>query len=74
MVEALNLAGFQRHQVGRRAGMLDRLAGLGVLDLLDAVGGEERDLLALQLASHSINSFAGTGNPSTCCLSRQARA
>jgi hypothetical protein len=74
VVEALDLAVLGRDQVGGRAGLLDRLAGLGVLDLLDAVGSEERDLLTLQLASHAINSFAGTEDASTSCLSRQARA
>jgi hypothetical protein len=52
VVEALDLARLQRHQVGGGPGLLDRLAGFGVFDLLDAVGGQERDLLSLQLACH----------------------
>jgi hypothetical protein len=59
VVEALDLPGLQRHQVHLRAGLFDRLAWFGVFDLLDAVGGEERDLLALQLASHAIHSSCG---------------
>jgi hypothetical protein len=61
VVEALDLASLQRHQVGGATGLLDRLAGLGVLDLLDAVGCEERDGLALQLACHVCSSCSRTG-------------
>jgi hypothetical protein len=53
VVEPLDLARLQRDQVGGAAGLLDRLARLGVLDLLDPVGGQERDGLALKLACHS---------------------
>jgi hypothetical protein len=47
VVEALDLAGLQRHQVRGGAGLLDRLAGVGVLDLLDSVSCQKRDLPAL---------------------------
>src|SRR4051812_8030288 len=52
VVEALDLALFEADELGRRAGLLERLAGLDELHLLDAVGGEDRDLLAVQLAWH----------------------
>jgi hypothetical protein len=55
VVEALDLTRVQRHQVGGGAGLLDRLAWFGIFDLLDAVSGEKRDPLALQLASHESN-------------------
>ena len=48
VVHRLDLSGFQRDQLGCGAGVLDRLARLLELDPLDAVGGEDRDLLALQ--------------------------
>ena len=51
VVEGLDLAVLERDQLRRPAGLLDRLPRLGQLDLLDAlVGGEERDLLALQFS------------------------
>src|SRR4051812_19646089 len=50
VVEGLDLAGVEADELGARAGLLERLARLGQLDLLDAVGGEDRDLLAVQLA------------------------
>src|SRR3954451_20674097 len=50
VVEGLDLAGVEAEELGARAGLLERLARLGQLDLLDAVGGEDRDLLAVQLA------------------------
>jgi hypothetical protein len=43
--------------VGGGTGLLDRLAGFGVFDLLNAVGGQERDGLALQLACHVLSSL-----------------
>jgi hypothetical protein len=53
VVEGLDLARVGRDQLGRATRVLDRLPGLGQLDLLDALGGdEERDPLALQLARH----------------------
>ncbi len=53
VVERLDLARLGRDQVGLGAGVLDRLARLGQLDLLDAlVRDEERDPLALQFISH----------------------
>ena len=52
VVEALDVAGLERDQLRRAAGLLDGLPRLGQLHLLDAVGGEERDRLALQLSGH----------------------
>jgi hypothetical protein len=57
VVEALDVVGLERQQVGGGTGLLDRLAGLGVFDLLNAVGGQERDRLALQLACHVLSSL-----------------
>jgi hypothetical protein len=59
VVEALDLARLEGHQLDLGAGLLDRLAGLGVLDLLDTIGGKERDLLPLQLAGHVSHSSCG---------------
>jgi hypothetical protein len=47
VVEALDLARLERDQMGGATGLLDRLAWFGVLDLLDPVGGQKRDGLAL---------------------------
>jgi len=52
VVEALDLALLQRDQHGLAAGLLDRLPGLGQLDLLDPVGRQERDALAAELVAH----------------------
>ena len=49
VVEALDVAGLERDQLRRAAGVLDGLPRIGQLHLLHAVGGEERDRLALQL-------------------------
>ena len=50
VVEGLDVAGLRGEQLGLRARRLDRLARRGQLDFLDAlVGGQEGDLLALQL-------------------------
>jgi hypothetical protein len=48
--KTLDLALFEADELGRRAGVVERLARLDELDLLHAVGGEDRDLLAVQLA------------------------
>ena len=47
VVEGLDLAVLDRDQLGLPAGLLDGLPRLGQLHLLDALGGEERDRLAL---------------------------
>ena len=47
VVEGLDLAVFDRDQLGLAARLLDRLPRLGQLHLLHALGGEERDRLAL---------------------------
>ena len=44
----------ERQQLGRAAGVLDRLARLDELDLLDAVGGDDRDLLSVQVLRHAL--------------------
>jgi hypothetical protein len=49
VVEGLDAAGLQADQLGLGAGVLDRVARAGQLDLLDAVGGQDRDPLAVQL-------------------------
>src|SRR3954468_3038916 len=52
-LKALDLALLDREQLRCPAGLLDRLPRLGQLDLLDHVGGDERDALAIQLAGHA---------------------
>jgi hypothetical protein len=47
VVEALDLTFLERDEVDVRPCLLDRLPWLGELDLLDHVGGEERNLLAV---------------------------
>ena len=61
VVEALDLAGLQRHELRLSAGFLHGLPRLRQLDLFDHVGREERDLLALQLVRHgsSLRRFHG---------------
>jgi bacterioferritin len=44
--------GLEADELGRGALVLERLARLGELDLLDAVGRQDRDLLAFELACH----------------------
>jgi hypothetical protein len=53
MVEALDGPCLERDHVHLRTGRFDGLARLGVLDLLDPVGHQEGDPLALQLGCHS---------------------
>jgi len=48
VVHTLDLAGLERDQLGRGAGLLERFARFGQLDLLDAVARQHRDLLALE--------------------------
>jgi len=56
MVHRLDLAIGDRQQIDLRAGVPDGLAGLLELDLLDAIGGEDRDLPGLQLGGrHQIS-------------------
>ena len=58
VVEGLHLAVVGREQLGRGAGLLDRLPRLGELHLLDALrGDEERDALAIELAGRRGFSF-----------------
>jgi hypothetical protein len=52
VVEALDLAVVEADELGLRAGLLERLARLDELHLLDAVGGEDRDLPAFELSGH----------------------
>ena len=53
MIEGLDLARRRGDEKRLGAGLLDRLARLGQLDLLDALLGYEKcDPLALQLCSH----------------------
>ena len=59
VVHGLDLAALQRQQLDLGAGLAHRLARSLELDLLDAVGGEDRDLLALQLIGHGGCSFGG---------------
>jgi hypothetical protein len=54
VVHRLDLAGLDRQQLGLRSGVLDRLAWPLELDLLDAVGGKDRDRLALQFTCHLV--------------------
>ena len=53
VVERLHLAVLDRDELRRAAGLLDRLPGLRQLHLLDALGGQERDLLAVQFITHT---------------------
>src|SRR5439155_13445163 len=56
--EHLDVTLLGRDQLDGRARVLERLARLGVLDLLDAlVGGEDRDALALEVVGHRSTSF-----------------
>src|SRR5919202_4624345 len=57
MLEALDLAGLDGEQLGLAARLLDCLPRLDQLDLLDPVGGEEGDPLALKLVRHDPPSF-----------------
>src|SRR5206468_8892463 len=50
VVEPTDLAVVDRDQLGLRSGRLERLARLRQLDLLEHVGREDRDPLAVQLA------------------------
>src|SRR6185436_6714183 len=52
VVEALDLARLEAHELGCRARVLERLARLGELNLLDAVRREDRDLRAIKPAGH----------------------
>jgi hypothetical protein len=53
VVEGLDLLGLRRDHVDMSAGLLDRLARLGELDLLNAlIGHQQRDALALQFFRH----------------------
>jgi len=67
VVEALDLPRLEAHELGRRARVLERLARLGELHLLDAVRREDRDLLAIKLAGHvgspCLARFVPTGVP-----------
>src|SRR5439155_1081514 len=53
VVEHLDVTLLGRDQLDGRARVLERLARLGVFDLLDSlVGGEDRDALALEVLGH----------------------
>ena len=51
-VHRLDLAVLERQQLGQRAGLDQRLARLFELDLLDAVGGEDRDRASREFVGH----------------------
>ncbi len=57
VVEALDLALLGRDDLDFGAGLLQSLHRLGELDLLEAVGGHDGDLLALKLSGHVGVSF-----------------
>ena len=50
VLDPLNLALLEGHELGRAARLLHGLPGFGQFGLLHAVGGEERDLPAIELA------------------------
>jgi len=52
-VHRLDLAVVERQQVGLRAGVLHDRARLLQLDLLEAVGGEDRDLQVAKFVRHA---------------------
>src|SRR5690606_25389228 len=52
VVHALDLAVLDRQQAGGCTGLLDRFPGLGQLDLLDAIGGEDGNGLVLKGTAH----------------------
>src|SRR4051794_15975117 len=52
MVEAFDLAAFDRHQYRFTTGGLDSTPRFGELDLLNPVRGDECDLLTTQFVSH----------------------
>ena len=56
VVDALDLVGLGRDQLDGGVLLLQGLPGLGQLDLLHTIGGEERDLHACQLAGHGDSS------------------
>src|SRR5690606_29201141 len=49
-----DLAGLGRDQLGVRTRLVQRLARLGELDLLDALRGQDRDSLALDVSRHEV--------------------
>ncbi len=57
VVEALDLALLGGDDLDLGAFLLERLQRLGELDLFEAVGGQDGDLLALELSGHSLASF-----------------
>ncbi len=54
MVETLDFAVLERNDIDLGAGLFQRLERLGQLDLFEAVGGHDGDLLALQLSWHAL--------------------
>jgi hypothetical protein len=63
VVEALDLTVVEADELGLRAGLLERLARLDELHLLDAVGGEDRDLPAFELSGHVGSPFRVSALP-----------
>jgi len=49
VLERLDLAPFVRDQMRLRPGLIQRLARLSHLDLLEAVGDEDRDLQSVEV-------------------------
>ena len=74
VVEGLHLAVLGRDQLRRAARLLDGLPRLGQLHLLDAFGGEERDLLALSVhqpcpgATQPARRFTAAGEWVAACV------
>src|SRR5215212_8665649 len=62
-VHRLDLAGVGRKELGLGARLLHGLARLVELDVLDAVGGEDRDLLSLKLVRHGSSSVSWVDVP-----------
>ncbi len=52
LVHRLDLAFFERDQLGLGSRLLDRFARVGELHLLDAVGRDDSDLLSFKFVGH----------------------
>lgn len=66
MVEALDLAFLERDELRLGAGVLERLARLDELDLLEHVRGEDRDSLAVQVRHAKTPFWSCTWSDTAC--------
>ena len=68
VLHGLDLPGLDGHQVHLGAGLLDRAAGLGVLDLLDPVGRQEGHPSSVQLSRHGVFTPCRVGFGRSLCV------